>query len=80
MTREEATEALLMLLRYEDDPVKYLALKMVIKALEQPEPCEDAITIDWLNNYMNKMIAGSDRWWGVKWMLEDWMRWKEGRE
>ena len=44
----------------------------------QPEPCEDAITIDWLNNYMNGMIAGSDRWWGVKWMLEDWTKWKDG--
>ena len=45
MTREEATEALLMLLRYEDDPVKYLALKMVIKALEQPEQWDEMLVM-----------------------------------
>ena len=46
---------------------------------EQLEPCEDAITIDWLTNYMNGMIAGSDRWWGVKWMLEDWAKSRENK-
>jgi len=49
------------------------------KKVEQPEPCEDAITVDWLTNYMNGMIVGSDRWWGVKWMLEDWAKSRENK-
>ena len=43
MNREEAIEGLLILLRYEDDPVKYLALKMAINALEQPDLTADQI-------------------------------------
>ena len=37
MTAKEAIETLLVLLRYEDDPTKYLALKMSIIALETAE-------------------------------------------
>ena len=48
--------------------------------LKNSEPCEDAISIDWITEYMNNMIGSSDRWCGVKWMLEDWTKWKESKK